>query len=188
MTKALPPVFIDRDGVINENRADYVKSLNEWIPIPGSIEAISEISKAGFHVIVVTNQSAVARGLCSISDVKQIHAKLLELVKAEGGEIDCIAYCPHHPDDNCECRKPKTGMVDTAKEELELEDGGYMIGDAATDVEMGSNAGLKSILVLTGRGKAQLELMQRNNLSVSCTVVNNLREAAALILKEKTGC
>lgn len=186
MKNSLPPVFIDRDGVINENRADYVKSPNEWIPISGSVEAIAELSKIGFPVIIVTNQSAIARGFCSIDDVEQIHTMLIEQVTAAGGRIRHIAYCPHHPDDNCECRKPKTGMVDSAKKELELEDGGYMIGDAATDMEMGRNAELKTILVMTGRGEVQYGIIESNKLPVPWKIAYNLSEAVSVIIDNET--
>ena len=111
----LKPVYLDRDGVINLNRADYIRSLEEWIPIPGAIEAIVRLSNAGHPVIVLTNQSAITRNYCSVSDVEGIHKHLLHLVCKAGGLISGIYYCPHHPDDGCECRKPRTGMIESAR-------------------------------------------------------------------------
>ncbi len=186
MKKNFPPVFIDRDGVINENRSDYVKSLDEWVPIQGSIEAIAELSKAGFPIVVVTNQSAVARCFCTPDDVDEIHNRLNELVEGEGGSIAYITYCPHHPDDRCSCRKPKTGMVDMARADLHLPKGGYMIGDATSDMELGMNAGLKTLLVLTGRGAVQLKIMKEENSSSPWKIVPNLREAADVIIANET--
>ena len=181
------PVFLDRDGVINRDSADYVRSLKDWIPLPGSIEAITNLSNAGHPVIVVTNQSAISRKYCLESDVRKIHQHLIQLVDKAGGKIDGLYYCPHHPDDACDCRKPKTGMIDTAREELNLPPGGYLVGDASSDMEMGRRAGLKTILVLTGRGLNQLELIEMENHPSPWRVTDDLASAAEIILKDSTG-
>ena len=180
----LKPVFLDRDGVINLNRADYIRSLREWIPIPGAIEAIVRLSNAGHPVIVLTNQSAIARNYCSVSDVEGIHLHLLHLVSKAGGLISGIYYCPHHPDDGCECRKPRTGMIESARNALNLPDGGYIVGDADSDMELGRRSGLKTVLVLTGRGKDQLRMMNSDDYPRPWKVTENITSAVDLILED----
>ena len=104
-------VILDRDGVINEDSSKFVKSADEWIPIAGSIEAIAALSQGGFTVAVASNQSGIARGLFDIQALDEMHRKLSELVVAAGGRVDCVAVCPHGPDDDCECRKPRPGLL-----------------------------------------------------------------------------
>ena len=186
MTDILP-VFLDRDGVINRDSADYIRSLKDWIPLPGSIDAIANLSNAGHPVIIVTNQSAISRKYCLESDVREIHQYLIHLVDKAGGKIDGLYYCPHHPDDECDCRKPKTGMLDTARQELNLPSGGYLVGDASTDMEMGRRGDLKTILVLTGRGLNQLELIEKENHPLPWRVTEDLASAALIILEDSTG-
>ena len=151
----LEPVFLDRDGVINENVPDYVRSVDAWIPIPGSLEAAASLSMAGHPVVVVTNQSAVGRGLVEASTVEEINALMEERIKALGGRLSGVYYCPHRPDEGCACRKPATGLVDKSRLELGLPPGGWLVGDAGSDMELGRRAGLKTILVMTGRGIEQ---------------------------------
>lgn len=176
------PVFLDRDGVINRNRVDYVRSLEQWIPIHGSIEAIARLSNAGHPVIVLTNQSAIARNYCRVSDVERIHRHLIHLVSAAGGSISGIYYCPHLPDEGCDCRKPRTGMVESAREELNLPDGGYIIGDADSDMELGRRAGLKTILVLTGRGKDQIRKIELEDFTRPWKIAEDISSAVEMIL------
>lgn len=180
---AAKPVYIDRDGVINKNRSDYVKSLEEWIPLPGAVDAITDLSNAGHPVIVITNQSAIARKYCRISDVEEIHRHLISIVRKAGGMITGIYYCPHHPDDGCDCRKPRTGMVDSARSELDLPDGGYIVGDANSDMELGRRTGLKTVLVLTGRGRDQLKRIVSEDLPEPWKVTENISSAVKLILE-----
>jgi len=176
------PVFLDRDGVINVNRVDYIRSLEQWIPLPGAIEAIAKLSKAGYKVIVLTNQSAIAREYCAFSDVERIHLHLSDLISKAGGLISGIYYCPHHPDDGCECRKPRTGMIESAKRELNLPDGGYIVGDADSDMELGRRSGLKTVLVLTGRGKDQLRKINSEGLTKPWKVTEDISSAVELII------
>lgn len=178
------PVYLDRDGVINENSREYVKSIDEWIPIPGAIEAIARLSRAGHRVVVVTNQSAVARKFCSEGDVLEIHRHMRSLVEEAGGIISGIFYCPHHPEDDCECRKPRTGLIDRAREELGLPEGGYIVGDAGTDMELGRRSGLKTILVLTGRGIGQLSEIKRKGYQLPWKVADDIGSAVDIILED----
>jgi len=179
------PVYLDRDGVINRNRHDYVRKLDQWIPIDGAIEAITRLSKAGHPVVVITNQSAVARQYCIESDIEEIYRHLKNLVNSSGGLISAIRFCPHHPDDNCGCRKPRTGMIDSARMELDLPEGGYIVGDADSDMELGRRAGLKTILVMTGRGRDQLEKIQSENLPRPWRVTDDISSAVQIILQDE---
>lgn len=170
-------VVLDRDGVINEDSDAFVKSVEEWLPLPGSIEAIARLSKAGFTVTVATNQSGIARGLFGVDALDAMHAKLKSLVEAAGGRIGRIVYCPDGPDDVSECRKPKPGMF--------IELGEYYgvpladvpaIGDSLRDLEAAAAVGALPILVRTGKG-----LETERSLSgplASVDVFDNLAAAA----------
>jgi D-glycero-D-manno-heptose 1,7-bisphosphate phosphatase len=146
-------VILDRDGVINEDSDDYIKSLAEWRPIPGSIDAIARLSRAGFTVAVATNQSGLARGLFDLDDLEAMHQRLNELVEAAGGKLAGIFYCPHHPDDQCDCRKPKPGLLDAIERELgQPIRGAWLIGDSRGDLEAARARDCVPTLVLTGKG------------------------------------
>jgi len=176
------PVFLDRDGVINENRADYVKSPAEWKPFPGAIAAIASLHRAGHRIVIVTNQSGIGRGIYTAEDVELIHDVLQGALSAAGVNDAAIYYCPHHPNDRCGCRKPETGMTDQARHELNLPSGGWMIGDAESDMELGRRAGLETILVLSGRGQTQLEKITSEKLPMPDHVTDSVVSAVRLIL------
>ena len=147
-------VLLDRDGVINKNSAEYIKSVTEFIPIEGAIEAISLLNHKGYRVVVCTNQSGIARGLFNIHDLIKMHYHLHEMVNLAGGNISLIAYCPHHPNDGCDCRKPKTGLAKQV--ESHIRDpliGSDFVGDSISDLEFALNAQLQPVLVLTGHGQ-----------------------------------
>ena len=156
-------VFIDRDGVICENRADYVKNWDEFAFLPNALEALAALKQAGYRVIIVTNQSAVGRGLMSLETLQDIHTRMANAIREAGGEVEQILYCPHRPEDCCDCRKPQPGMLKQAAEclQIDLADA-YMIGDAYSDIQAGQTVGCTSFLVLTGRGLAQLPLTLRH--------------------------
>ncbi|MFH1075981.1 MAG: D-glycero-beta-D-manno-heptose 1,7-bisphosphate 7-phosphatase [Pseudomonadota bacterium] len=147
--------LLDRDGVINKDRSDYVKSWEEFEFIPGSIAAISLLKKKGYQTILVTNQSAVKRGIISKDQLEVIHKNMLEAIASEGGKIDAIYYCPHTPDEECSCRKPEPGLILQAQNDLGFDPAlSVMIGDDARDIMAGKAAGCgKLILVKTGKGK-----------------------------------
>lgn len=150
-------VILDRDGVINVDSDDYIKSAVEWQPIPGSLEAIARLSQAGFTVAVATNQSGLGRGLFDLGDLEAMHAKMEELLHKLGGELAGIFYCPHHPDDQCACRKPLAGLIDVIEAELGLSaKGAPIIGDSLRDLEAGLAKGCELILVRTGKGEKTL--------------------------------
>lgn len=180
-------VFLDRDGVICKNRADYVKNWTEFEFLPGAKEGLIALNRLQLPIIVVTNQSAVNRGLMSAADVEAIHQKMMEEIVACGGKIDKIYFCPHTSDDNCTCRKPKPGMFLQAARELGIDlPSSYLIGDAATDILAGQQVGCRTILVLTGRGSQQILPTYRST-SRHFTIVRNLMGAATQILKFEMG-
>lgn len=147
-------VILDRDGVINEDSDAFVKSLAEWHPIPGSIEAIARLSRHGFTVAVATNQSGIGRGLFDLDALEAMHTHLNELVSAAGGEIAGIFYCVHTPEDECDCRKPRAGLIDAIGRELGIDPAGaWLIGDSLRDLEAGLLRGCEPVLVLTGKGE-----------------------------------
>lgn len=147
-------VILDRDGVINQDSDDYVKSVDEWLPIPGSARAIARLCEAGYQVAVATNQSGLARGYFSLDDLNAMHEKMTALVEAEGGSFAHIAYCPHGPGDHCDCRKPLPGLIHQIEQALNVSAKGcYMVGDSLRDLQAGQAAGMKAALVLTGKGE-----------------------------------
>lgn len=149
------PVFLDRDGVINVDSPDYIKTPDEFHPIAGSLEAIARWSGAGYAVVLITNQSGLARGIITSRALAEIHSRLEDAVVALGGRIQSILICPHLPDDGCACRKPRTGLLERASRELGLVvRGAPMIGDRRSDLEAARAAGCRPILVRTGQGRA----------------------------------
>ena len=146
-------VILDRDGVINRDSAAFIKNEAEWQPIPGSIGAIAALSQAGFTLAVASNQSGIARGLFDQSALDRMHAKMLRLVHDAGGRISRIVICPHGPDDACDCRKPKPGMLVQLARHFDTSlDGVPVIGDALRDLEAAAAVGARPILVRTGKG------------------------------------
>jgi len=152
---AITTVFLDRDGVINVDSPDYIKSWAEFRFIPGSREAIARLIEYDIAVIVITNQSAVNRGMVSRKTLEQMHDRMCRAVVASGGKIADIFYCPHRPDENCSCRKPKPGLIRAAQRRHGIDlSGAVMVGDSAKDIRTGRAAGCgRTILVQTGNGK-----------------------------------
>jgi D-glycero-D-manno-heptose 1,7-bisphosphate phosphatase len=147
-------VILDRDGTINHDSDQYIKSPAEWKPIKGSMEAIARLTQAGYRIVVATNQSGIARGLFDMATLNAIHDAMHRAAAQEGGRIDAVFFCPHAADSDCECRKPKPGMLleigrrfNVPLEEV------YMVGDAPRDVQAAAAAGAKPVLVLTGNGR-----------------------------------
>ena len=150
-------LILDRDGVINQDSDQYIKSPEEWIPIPGSLEAIAELKHAGWQIAVATNQSGIARGLFSEETLAAMHQKLHDLLAQLGAQVDLIAYCPHAPDDQCGCRKPRPGLLQQIARRWDIELTGVpFIGDSRKDVEAARAVGCRPILVRTGKGERTL--------------------------------
>lgn len=149
-------VILDRDGVINEDSDAYIKSPEEWIPIPGAAEAIARLHHAGYRVVVATNQSGVARNYFSIATLDAIHRRMLEHVRAAGGDLAGIYFCPHGPDDGCDCRKPLPGLIDRIIADHGDVRGVPLVGDSLRDLECGVARGCRPVLVRTGKGERTL--------------------------------
>lgn len=151
-------VILDRDGVINYDSDEYIKSPDEWVPIPGSLEAIARLTREGYRVVVATNQSGVARGLFDTDTLNRIHSKMLQAVRDKGGEIDGVFFCPHGPDDRCHCRKPRTGLFEEIAERLKGNlIGVYAVGDSERDIIAARDVMAQPVLVRTGKGKRTLK-------------------------------
>ena len=157
-------VILDRDGTINADSDDFVKTADEWLPLPGSLEAIAKLNHAGWHVVVVSNQSGLGRGLFDVASLNAMHAKMHKLLAAHGGRIDAVFYCPHSPDEACNCRKPLPGLFEQVGERygVDLKDV-PCVGDSLRDVQAGAAVGCEPHLVLSGRAahldEAQLQHM-----------------------------
>lgn len=150
-------IILDRDGVINEDSDAYIKSPEEWIPIPGSLEAIARLYHAGWTVVIASNQSGVGRGLFDEETLERIHAKLDAAVGEAGGEVDAIYYCPHSPEEECHCRKPKPGLLHAISLDYDLSLHGVpAVGDSLRDLQAAHAVGARPILVRTGKGKRTL--------------------------------
>jgi len=175
-------VLLDRDGVINQDSDDYIKSAEEWHPIAGSLEAIALFNQHGYKVVVITNQSGLSRGYYSESTLAEIHQKMHQLTTAKSGKIDAIYHCPHGPDDNCDCRKPKPGLLNTFAKDYNcsLSDI-YFIGDKVGDIQAANAAGAKPMLVKTGKGQITLN----KNPEINVPIFENLYDAAKFITSEK---
>jgi len=178
-------VILDRDGTINEESDDYIKSAEEWHALPGSLEAIARLNRGGWRVAVASNQSGLGRGYFTPSDLLGIHNKIQELLRTHGGEIDAFFFCPHHPDDGCECRKPKPGMLrDISKRFQTALKHVPVIGDTEKDVEAARAAGARPILVLTGRGEATRQVLEEQGRLDGVEIHDDLAAAANVLLSE----
>jgi len=172
-------LILDRDGVINHDSDAYIKSVQEWIPIPGAIEAIAQLSKAGWTVAVATNQSGIARGYYDLATLDAMHARLRELVAEQGGEVGLIVYCPHGPDEGCACRKPKPGMLQTIAKHYQAElTGLWFVGDSLGDLEAAKAVDSQPVLVKTGKGEKTLG----KTLPVGTLIFDDLAAVAAELI------
>ena len=172
-------ILLDRDGVINHDSDAFIKSPDEWQPIEGSLEAIALLNLAGFKVIIVTNQSGVAKGLLDENMLANIHSKMIQLVNNKGGDIEAIYFCPHGADSDCECRKPKPGMLETFAKDFDVTLSTItVIGDSLRDLQAAEAVGAEPILVKTGKG--QITLL--NNPDLNFLVFENLYDAAKHII------
>ncbi len=145
-------VILDRDGTINEDRDDYVKSPDEWVPLPGALEAISRLNHAGWHTVLATNQSGLGRGLFDMSSLNEIQLKMNQALATQGGRIDAVFFCPHTPDDGCDCRKPLPGLMQQIGDRFGVSlENTPVVGDHLRDMQAGMAAGCPTHLVLTGK-------------------------------------
>ena len=174
--------ILDRDGVINHDSDQYIKSPAEWRPIPGSIEAIARLNQSGYRIAVATNQSGIGRGLFDMATLNAINDKMMEMVFRQGGRIDAVFFCPHTAVENCGCRKPKTGMYEeiAARFHTELK-GVPCVGDSLKDLQSAETVGGQPILVLTGKGKTT---RQEGSLPRKTLVFADLAEASRHLIAQ----
>lgn len=180
-------VILDRDGVINEDSDEFVKTLDEWIPIEGSIDAIARLYEHGFTIAVATNQSGIGRGLIDEDELEAMHALLLELVHDAGGDIATIAYCPHKPEDYCDCRKPQSGLFDQIAATLGADlEGAFVVGDSLRDLQAGTARGCIPVLVRTGKGEKTEQAIADDDSDEfgDVAVFDNLDEAADYLIAQ----
>ena len=177
-------IVLDRDGVINEDSDAYIKSPEEWQPIPGSLEAIAALNRAGYQVVVATNQSGIARGLYDLDTLARIHEKMHQALAAVGGHIEAVFFCPHGPDDDCDCRKPRPGLFHDIAGRLRISlEGVPAIGDSLRDLQAAEAVGALPILVRTGKGrKTEAELGD-----AGIPVFDDLAAAVRWLLEEEAG-
>ena len=176
-------VILDRDGVINEDSDDFIKSPAEWRPIPGSLEAIVKLKHAGFRVAVASNQSGLARGLFDYDTLFAIHDKMTRMLADIGTQLDGIFFCPHGPDDGCACRKPGTGLLDDIARRFGVSIKGVpFIGDSDTDMQAAQSAGARPIFVRTGKPGSN----DKHDANDHVVVHANLAAAADALIEEQT--
>ena len=172
-------LILDRDGVINHDSDDYIKSLQEWMPLPGAISAIAQLSKAGWTVAVATNQSGLARGYYDDATLQAMHQRLRQLVAEQGGELGTVVHCPHGPDHGCECRKPRPGMLLQIAEHYRTSlKGVWFVGDSSADLQAALAVDCQPVLVKTGKGERTLS----RPLPANTLVFDDLAAVAAQLL------
>ncbi len=172
-------IVLDRDGVINQDSDAFIKSPKEWRPISGSLEAIALLNQHDYRVVVITNQSGIARGLFTLKTLQSIHHKMLGAVRDAGGDIDAIYFCPHGPDDQCQCRKPKPGLMKQFSEEHGVDLSGLpMIGDSMRDLQVATAVGAQPILVRSGKGERIVDQVAKLNIPI----YENLYEASTVLI------
>ena len=180
--RPLKLIVLDRDGVINTDSEQFIKSPEEWRPIPGSLEAIARLNQAGYRVVVATNQSGVGRGLFGMTTLTEIHDKMFRALNQVGGRIDAVFYCPHAANSNCECRKPKPGMLQQIGSRYGVDmDEVPAVGDGLRDLQAAAAVGARPILVLTGKGE---KTHAAGNLPPGTTVYPDLAFAVTALLAE----
>ena len=175
-------IVLDRDGVINEDSDNYIRSECEWVPIPGSIDAIANLTHAGYRIAIVTNQSGLSRGYFDNGSLNEMHRKLFNLISLRGGNIEIILFCPHIPKDKCQCRKPSIGLLKQLEARIGILLVGLpFIGDSLTDIQTAKQVGMKPILVKTGKGLKTLASDQAELDGVE--VYDDLQAASNKILR-----
>ncbi|KAF1053260.1 MAG: D-glycero-beta-D-manno-heptose-1,7-bisphosphate 7-phosphatase [Burkholderia gladioli] len=178
-------VVLDRDGVINVDSDAFIKTPDEWIALPGSLEAIARLNHAGYRVVVATNQSGIDRGLFDMAALNAMHLKMHKAAASVGARIGAVFYCPHTANDNCDCRKPKPGMMQMILERFEIDaDETPIVGDSLRDLQAGVAVGFQPHLVLTGKGRKTLAA---GNLPEGTRVHDDLRAFALDFLSREPG-
>lgn len=179
-----PAIFIDRDGVINRNRDDHVKSWQEFEFLPRSLSALSSLTALDLPIVVITNQAIINRGGATRSTIDSIHIQMAEEIGRSGGRVDGVYCCPHRPDEDCQCRKPKPGLLLRAARDRNIDlSRSILIGDAMTDIQAGKLVGCRTILVLTGRGWSAFEQLARPGFVSPDEIVPDLQGAVSAVFE-----
>ncbi|MCG8324559.1 MAG: D-glycero-beta-D-manno-heptose 1,7-bisphosphate 7-phosphatase [Thiotrichales bacterium] len=175
-------IILDRDGVINHDSDDFVKSPDEWLAIDGSLDAISRLTHAEYRTVIASNQSGLGREVFSIDDLNRVHEKMLREIALHGGMVDAVFFCPHSPSDDCNCRKPNPGLFEqiSSRVGIPLDNVPY-VGDKECDVEVARHVGARPYLVKTGYGQQYIE---QGNIPDDVTICENLYEAVDILLNE----
>ena len=184
-------VFLDRDGTISQE-IGYILEVDKFSLYDYSVEAVKKLNSLDVKVIVITNQACVARGLCGEETVQSVNQRMIDLLEKEGAYLDDVFFCPHHTEGtvdeytiDCSCRKPKTGMISEAVKKYNIEIAeSFVVGDKISDIQMGLNAGARTILLLTGHGRNALDEIKKNNLKMPHFTAENLLEASDIIYRE----
>jgi D-glycero-D-manno-heptose 1,7-bisphosphate phosphatase len=177
-------IILDRDGVINEDSDDYIKSPDEWIPIPGSLDAIARLNHAGYTVTIASNQSGIARGYFNLETLAAMNVKMSDMLSQSGGRIDAMFFCPHGPDDGCDCRKPKPGLLTEIGNRFQTSLANVMfVGDNINDIRAARAAGAIPVLVKTGKGEQTAEAIAEDNMN-SVPVYTDLADLVNVILED----
>ncbi|WJW75513.1 D-glycero-beta-D-manno-heptose 1,7-bisphosphate 7-phosphatase [Thiohalobacter sp. IOR34] len=177
-------IILDRDGVINQDSEAYIKSPEEWHPIPRSLEAIAELNRADYRVVVATNQSGIGRGLYDLDTLARIHARMHQALAEVGGKVEAIFFCPHAPDEGCDCRKPRPGLLLDIASRLQVSLHGVpVIGDALRDLQAAQAVGASPILVRTGKGRDTEALAE----AAGVPVYDDLAAAVSALLQQDGG-
>lgn len=177
-----PAIFLDRDGVINRNRTDHVKSWAEFEFLPGVLDALRRLAQLEWPVVVISNQAIVGRGLVSRQTIDEIGEQMTSIVWSVGGRIDRVFYCPHRPEEHCECRKPRPGLLLSAAHEMGLDlTRSFFVGDAESDVRAAQVVGCRPVLVKTGRGFGQMAVLRQSQV-MGYYLADDLADAASWIL------
>ena len=178
-------VILDRDGVINHDSDNYIKTVDEWLPIEGSIEAIAKLKNNGFKVAIATNQSGIGRGYYSVDTMHQMHQKMAGLLKPFNAEIDHIEFCPHTPDDNCACRKPKPGMIKAIQKQFNADlSNTYFVGDTLSDLSTADHAKTKFALVKTGKGEGIINRVLASDAHKNIPVFSDLAHFVDVFIEQ----
>lgn len=176
-------VILDRDGTINSDSDDFVKTPDEWLPLPGALEAIARLNHAGWHVVIASNQSGLGRGLFDVVSLNAMHAKMHKLLALQGGRVDAVFYCPHTAEENCHCRKPQPGLFEQIGARFGVQLSGVpTVGDSLRDVVAGAAAGCEPHLVLTGKSEKYRGMAPPEGLPAGTLVHQDLSAFADFLL------
>jgi D-glycero-D-manno-heptose 1,7-bisphosphate phosphatase len=179
-------IVLDRDGVINQDSPNYVRTPQDWQPIEGSLSAIAKLNQANYKVVVATNQSGIARGYLTLNDLDAIHTKMTQAIKDVGGHLDDIFVCPHGPDENCSCRKPRPGLLLNIAKKFSIPTKNMIvIGDSMRDLLAAKSAESMAILVKTGNGSETLTYIKDNHFLENIAIYNDLASAAEALISNR---